>query len=142
MVQTHGRSGHYNPHLHIIMTNGGIDIETGKWVDLGYFPYEVIHKKWQYHLFGLIKSFFGTVEIKELVDEIVRLSTEFGILTEYTAFLADEDRAIPVTEAQERAASSMEAMSAPGAGYGGAGQARSQNAQAMQQQKGVYATNT
>jgi len=28
--------------------------------------------------------------IKELVDEIVRLSTEFGILTEYTAFLAKE----------------------------------------------------
>ncbi len=28
--------------------------------------------------------------IKELVDEIVRLSTEFGILTEYTAFLARE----------------------------------------------------
>jgi Ca-activated chloride channel family protein len=27
---------------------------------------------------------------KELVDEIVRLSTEFGILTEYTAFLARE----------------------------------------------------
>jgi len=28
--------------------------------------------------------------VKELVDEIVRLSTEFGILTEYTAFLALE----------------------------------------------------
>ncbi|MCC6284247.1 MAG: VWA domain-containing protein [Phycisphaerales bacterium] len=27
---------------------------------------------------------------QELVDEIVRLSTEFGVLTEYTAFLADE----------------------------------------------------
>jgi len=27
-------------------------------------------------------------KVKELVDEIVRLSTEFGILTEYTAFLA------------------------------------------------------
>ena len=27
---------------------------------------------------------------KELVDEIVRLSTEFGILTEYTAFLATD----------------------------------------------------
>ena len=26
--------------------------------------------------------------LKELTDEIVRLSTEFGILTEYTAFLA------------------------------------------------------
>lgn len=29
-------------------------------------------------------------KVKELVDEIVRLSTEFGILTEYTAFLAKE----------------------------------------------------
>jgi len=28
--------------------------------------------------------------LKELVDEIIRLSTEFGILTEYTAFLARE----------------------------------------------------
>ncbi len=29
-------------------------------------------------------------KIKEVIDEIVRLSTEFGILTEYTAFLARE----------------------------------------------------
>jgi len=29
-------------------------------------------------------------EMKELVDEIVRLSVEFGVLTEYTAFLAKE----------------------------------------------------
>lgn len=29
-------------------------------------------------------------KIKELVDEVVRLSTEFGVLTEYTAFLARE----------------------------------------------------
>ncbi|MCA9311836.1 MAG: VWA domain-containing protein [Phycisphaerales bacterium] len=28
--------------------------------------------------------------LKELVDEVVRLSTEFGVLTEYTAFLASE----------------------------------------------------
>ena len=33
-------------------------------------------------------------KVKELVDEIVRLSTEFGILTEYTAFLALEGSAL------------------------------------------------
>jgi len=33
-------------------------------------------------------------KVKELVDEIVRLSTEFGILTEYTAFLAREGTAL------------------------------------------------
>jgi Ca-activated chloride channel family protein len=32
----------------------------------------------------------GDSKTKELVDEIIRLSTEFGILTEYTAFLARE----------------------------------------------------
>jgi len=70
VVQTHGRSGSHNPHLHIIMTDGGINPETGKWVDLGYFPYEMIRKKWQYHLFRMLKTFFGTDEIKALIDDL------------------------------------------------------------------------
>jgi len=68
VVQTHGRSGHYNPHLHIIMTSGGVHIESGRWIDLGYFNYEFIHKKWQYHLFGMVKSFFDSAEINQLVN--------------------------------------------------------------------------
>ena len=70
VVQTHGRSGNHNPHLHIIMTDGGINPETGKWVDLGYFPYEMIRKKWQYHLFRMLKTVLGTDEIKALIDEL------------------------------------------------------------------------
>jgi len=73
VVQTHGRSGRFNPHLHIIMTNGGIHTETGRWYELGYFPYEIIHKKWQYHLFRMIKSFFGTLEIKKLINKLWKL---------------------------------------------------------------------
>ncbi|MEA5557660.1 VIT domain-containing protein [Nodularia spumigena] len=49
-------------------------------------------------------------KLKELVDEIVRLSTEFGILTEYTAFLAIEEGAVaglPI----------FRSMPAPGAAY-------------------------
>jgi Putative transposase len=68
VVQTHGRSGHYNPHLHIIMTSGGVNEETGKWVELGYFPYEIIHKKWQYHLFKMLKEKMPTEEIKSLIN--------------------------------------------------------------------------
>ena len=37
--------------------------------------------------------------LKELVDEIVRLSTEYGILTEYTAFLATDGSDFSNTEA-------------------------------------------
>lgn len=70
VVQTHGRSGHYNPHLHIIMTSGGINEDIASWFDLRYFKYEIIHKKWQYHLFRMVKSWFDTPEINEVVDEL------------------------------------------------------------------------
>lgn len=72
VVQTHGRSGHHNPHLHIIMTSGGINEKTGKWVDLGYFPYEVIHKKWQYHLLKMLKEVVPTDEMKSLINELYK----------------------------------------------------------------------
>lgn len=68
VVQTHGRSGRYNPHLHIIMTSGGICAERERWYDLGYFKYEIIHKKWQYHLFTWLKGYFDSSEVNRLVD--------------------------------------------------------------------------
>jgi hypothetical protein len=38
VVQTHGRSGQYNPHLHIIATSGGWDPQARQWVHLDYLP--------------------------------------------------------------------------------------------------------
>lgn len=70
VVQTHGRSGRYNPHLHIIMTSGGVDTEIEDWIDLGYFNYQIIHKKWQYHLFKMIKSYFRSEEINKLINAL------------------------------------------------------------------------
>ena len=70
VVQTHGRSGHYNPHLHIIMTSGGINEDMEIWFELRYFKYEIIHRKWQYHLFKMVKSYFKSSEINKLVDEL------------------------------------------------------------------------
>jgi hypothetical protein len=67
VIHTHGRSGSYNPHLHIIMTDGGINEEQEKWVNLGYFPYEILHKKWQYHLLAMVKE-QGGKRIKAEVD--------------------------------------------------------------------------
>jgi len=72
VLQTHGRSGHYNPHLHIIMTSGGINEETGKWVELGYFPYEILHKKWQYYLFKMLREVLPTNEMKALIHELYK----------------------------------------------------------------------
>lgn len=70
VVQTHGRSGHYNPHLHIIMTSGGINEATKSWFDLRFFKYEIIHKKWQYHLLTMVKDWFKSPEINKLIDKL------------------------------------------------------------------------
>jgi len=75
VLQTNGRSGSYTPHLHIIMTSGGI-VANGRggysWVTLKYFPYEVLHKKWQYHLFRMLKERVPTREMQAKIDELYR----------------------------------------------------------------------
>ena len=76
VVHTHGRSGTYNPHLHIIMTDGGISLKTEKWVDLGYMEYHVIRRKWQYKLSGWIKSIFG-YKVKSLIDKLWKKGIDY-----------------------------------------------------------------
>jgi hypothetical protein len=75
VLQTNGRSGSYNPHLHFIMTSGGIAQSrkgSDKWVHLKYFPYEILHKKWQYYLFTMLKEKVNTSEMKGKIDELYK----------------------------------------------------------------------
>lgn len=69
VLQTHGRNGHYNPHLHIIATSGGLDQDSQKWVHLNYLPYHVLHKKWQWYLLEMLREEVDTEEIDKLVDK-------------------------------------------------------------------------
>ena len=48
VVQTHGRNAQYNPHLHIIATRGGLDMQANEWGHLDYLPYPMLRKKWQW----------------------------------------------------------------------------------------------
>ena len=71
VAQTAGRSGEWNPHLHIIMTSGGLTKEKARrWRELKYMPFEILHKKWQYYLFGLIKEHVGTEEARRHIDKL------------------------------------------------------------------------
>lgn len=75
VLQTNGRSGSYNPHLHIIMTSGGVAVnKQGEeyWVSLKYLPYEMLHKKWQYYLFEMIKEQLPGKEIRGQIDRLYR----------------------------------------------------------------------
>ncbi len=78
-------------------------------------------------------------EEKELVDEVIRLGSEYGILTEYTAFLAEEEGAVTVEEAIERAAGA--AGAGRGVRLGGYAISQRDNAQVMQMQVNMGAQN-
>ena len=68
VIQTHGRNGRYNPHLHIIATSGGWDRQAKRWMHLDYLPYHVLRKKWQWHLLTMLRQTVKTKEINRLVD--------------------------------------------------------------------------
>ena len=55
VLQTAGRPGNYNPHLHILVTGGGLNPEGG-WTPVSYIPFEMIHRKWQYYLLTLLRE--------------------------------------------------------------------------------------
>jgi hypothetical protein len=66
-----GRSGNYRPHLHILLIAGGIEKESGEWLSLVYFPYDILHKKWQYHILSMLKCYFDKREdVNELIDRM------------------------------------------------------------------------
>ena len=72
VIQTHGRSGQYNPHLHMIATSGGFDKEAEKWVHLDYLPYEMLRKKWQWYLLTMLRQTLKNKEINRLVAACYR----------------------------------------------------------------------
>ncbi len=72
-------------------------------------------------------------EVKELTDEVVRLSTRWGILTEYTAFLADETTNLADAAAvQLRAAKPMAEAASDRGGMSGVAKEINQNSQKLQ----------
>jgi Transposase zinc-binding domain/Putative transposase len=55
VLQTAGRSARYNPHLHVLMTEGGLRAD-GRWQPLGYVPYDLLHRTWQERVLALITT--------------------------------------------------------------------------------------
>ena len=71
VLQTAGRSGHYNPHLHILVTAGGLNPQ-GQWMPVSYIPYELMHRKWQYHLLTMLRENVSDPAVQKDIDRAWR----------------------------------------------------------------------
>lgn len=60
VLQIHGRAGNRNPHLHFVVSEGGID-KDNNWRGVNFFDTKKLRKKWQYHVItALKKAVMGT----------------------------------------------------------------------------------
>jgi hypothetical protein len=72
VLHTHGRNGHYHPHLHLLATSGGYDGQVHRWEHLQYLPYALLRRKWQWHLLTMLRQTLRTEAIVQLVDRCFR----------------------------------------------------------------------
>jgi hypothetical protein len=72
VIHTHGRTGQYHPHLHLIATSGGYDGQGERWEPLQYLPYALLRRKWQWHLMRMLRKTLETDAVKRLVDVCFR----------------------------------------------------------------------
>jgi len=68
VVHTFGRDLKFNPHIHVLVTEGALD-KYNVWKSVGYIPYEYLRKAWQKVLLDLIKEKFGhDTKIRNLIN--------------------------------------------------------------------------
>jgi hypothetical protein len=67
VLQTGGRAGNYNPHLHILLTGGGLTSKD-TWKTISYIPFTLIHHKWQYHLLTMLRNHIADPRIHHDID--------------------------------------------------------------------------
>lgn len=67
VLQTAGRPANYNPHLHILATGGGLD-PTDRWRKVSYIPFDMIHRKWQYHLLTMLRENVSDPAVEKEID--------------------------------------------------------------------------
>jgi len=72
VLHTHGRNGQYHPHRHLLATSGGYDGQGERWEHINYLPYDLLRRKWQWHLLSMVRKTLKTDAINQLVDTCFR----------------------------------------------------------------------
>jgi len=55
VLHTFGRNIKWNPHIHVLLTEGGLN-KKGKFITLDYISFELLRKKYQYNLLNIFSK--------------------------------------------------------------------------------------
>ncbi|MBU1146848.1 MAG: transposase [Candidatus Omnitrophica bacterium] len=80
VTQTAGRKSTWNPHLHLLVTEGGLD-KNNRFHKFYYFDYKILRKKWMYILLAALKKALSyDPEAIKLIDEAFRRRNSTGLI--------------------------------------------------------------
>jgi len=80
VIQTFGRRGTFNPHVHLLVTEGGI-AQDGRWYNVTYIDKDTLKTKWLYLLKGLKQALKDDPEALKIIEEIYRKRKDKGLIT-------------------------------------------------------------
>lgn len=80
VTQTAGRKSTWNPHLHLLVTEGGLD-RNNKWHSFYYFEYNILRQKWMYILLNALKKELADdTDAMKLIDEVFQKRGSKGLI--------------------------------------------------------------
>jgi hypothetical protein len=78
VLHTFGKSLDFKPHIHMIVSCGGISSDHSKWIEFSIFPEKVLKARWKYNVISFIRSSFK--------DNLIILAKPLDTLKSYSAF--------------------------------------------------------
>ena len=69
VIHTFGRDLKWNPHVHMLLTEGGMG-EITAWKNVNFLPYEMLRKRWQKLLLDAIESELGKTKFRYLKNKL------------------------------------------------------------------------
>ena len=81
VIQTFGRRGTFNPHVHLLVTEGGI-AQDGRWYNVTYIDKDILKKKWLYYLLkGLREALKDKPDALNIIEDIYQRRKDKGLIT-------------------------------------------------------------
>ena len=84
IIQTAGRTLNFNPHLHLLITEGGLGKDQ-RWYTLSYISQDLLGRKWKYFLLTRLKGYLPENDLPEnektrkLIDTLLKKKSLFII---------------------------------------------------------------
>jgi hypothetical protein len=58
VLHTFGRDLKFNPHIHMLITCGGLSIDKSKWIPCSFIPHQVLKPIWRYQIINALRTLF------------------------------------------------------------------------------------